>query len=492
LVRKTNQDSGCVSTTALFVADGMGGAAGGDLASALVVLAVCHLVESQVTGPDATDLLKETVFAANAEIAALVDDNPDLDGMGTTICGGIFDGVDFHIVHIGDSRAYVMSDSTLRRITHDHSYVQSLIDEGRLDRRSAMTHPHRSLLLRVLNGQPEIQPDFLRYAAQPGDRIMLCSDGLCGLVDDTVIAAALNLPDAEDALDTLTKLARAAGGTDNITIIIADVVESDAEAATPADIDEHARAADETEDDTTDENHTTDENEDEADNAEETTDADADAYADAQAEHTLLLPTATAQDALVPAPSIPWTTSGLIGAAADPHVVSLLRALRHAAVDHEPSPTVTRRAASQTPGAHPPLALQERQRYTPSAKKPRRIFWWIAAPIILVLAGGGWGVSAYISSQYYIGDNNGMVAIYQGLPGTIAGIDTSRLYETTTISLTDLPISWRDKVTATIAANEGGLDQARTTVSQLLAKSTQCVHDRAARPAGTPTPADGC
>src|SRR5665647_2653674 len=137
----------------------------------------------------------------------VVADGTSLDGMGTTVCGALFDGEQLGVAHIGVSRGYLRRDGELTRLTHDHSWVQSLIDEGRITEDESHVHPHRSLLLRVLNGQPISEPDLELVTLRDGDRIMFCSDGLCGLVTDDVIGDAL----AGDDLDlVLTDLVEAA------------------------------------------------------------------------------------------------------------------------------------------------------------------------------------------------------------------------------------------------------------------------------------------
>jgi protein phosphatase len=196
LVRKNNQDSGYVSETMLLVADGMGGAAAGDLASAV---AARELAKADKATGDPTDRLEDAMTRANDVLTDIITADPSLDGMGTTVCGGIFDGTTLWIAHIGDSRGYLYRDGTLTRITHDHSYVQSLIDDGKLDETEALTHPNRSLLLRVLNGQAYTEPEFSSVDLEAGDRVMFCSDGLCGLVPDEAIEALLSIPNAETA-----------------------------------------------------------------------------------------------------------------------------------------------------------------------------------------------------------------------------------------------------------------------------------------------------
>jgi serine/threonine protein phosphatase PrpC len=225
LVRKNNQDSGYASPHLLVVADGMGGAAAGDLASAVAIQTI-QQVDAPTPAPQMLDVLARAVHQANDRIADLVEADVALDGMGTTVTGALFDGDELGLAHIGDSRAYLFRDGRLERLTHDHSWVQSLVDDGKIDEAEASVHPHRSLLLKVLNGQPANEPDLTRLPVQAGDRLLFCSDGLCGLVDDQTIAEAMRTPELERVLADLVAEARAEGGIDNITVILADVVES--------------------------------------------------------------------------------------------------------------------------------------------------------------------------------------------------------------------------------------------------------------------------
>jgi len=226
LIRKNNQDSGFASPHLLVVADGMGGAAAGDLASAVAIDTVRH-VNPATAGERMLEVLGRAVNDANDRIAHLVDSDPALDGMGTTLTGALFDGSELGLAHIGDSRAYRLRDNKLERLTHDHSWVQSLVDDGKISEAEAANHPHRSLLLKVLNGQPANDPDLRLVPVVAGDRLLFCSDGLCGLVEDDQIEAALRLPTLEEALDRLVSEALAEGGIDNITVIVADVVADD-------------------------------------------------------------------------------------------------------------------------------------------------------------------------------------------------------------------------------------------------------------------------
>ncbi|OYN96229.1 protein phosphatase [Enemella evansiae] len=242
LVRKNNQDSGYASPHLLVVADGMGGAAAGDLASAAAIQLIRRADrnargEEPVRGEAMLELLAGALNQANDKIADLVADDHSLDGMGTTVTGAMFDGAELGLVHIGDSRAYLLRDGELTRLTHDHSWVQSLVDEGKITEAEAAFHPHRSLLLKVVNGQPAVEPDTDLVPVNEGDRLLLCSDGLCGLVEDDELSRILTRnEDPDAALQALIDAAHREGGIDNITIIVADVVGDSTAATTGAKI----------------------------------------------------------------------------------------------------------------------------------------------------------------------------------------------------------------------------------------------------------------
>jgi len=225
LIRKNNQDSGFASPHLLVVADGMGGAAAGDLASAVAINTI-RTIEAPTDGQQMLEVLAHAIHDANTKIAELIESDVSLEGMGTTVTGAMFDGVELGLAHIGDSRAYLFRDGRLERLTHDHTWVQSLIDDGKISETEAAMHPHRSLLLKVLNGQPTNDPDLAMLPVKAGDRVMFCSDGVCGLIDDDVITAALQIPDLDQAAERLVAESLREGGIDNITVIVADVVES--------------------------------------------------------------------------------------------------------------------------------------------------------------------------------------------------------------------------------------------------------------------------
>ena len=227
LVRAGNEDSGYAGPRLLVVADGMGGHAAGEVASAVTVETLAVL---DGPGPAADDghagaSLAEAIVRANGRIRDLVEADPRRAGMGTTVTALLWTGTGFSLAHIGDSRAYLLRDAALTQLTRDHTYVQALIDEGRITEAERETHPARSLLLQALGGEDAV-PDLDSVPAQAGDRLLLCSDGLSGVVAADVIADVLTGEQgAQAAADRLVELARAGGGPDNITCVLADVVE---------------------------------------------------------------------------------------------------------------------------------------------------------------------------------------------------------------------------------------------------------------------------
>ncbi|TYP86480.1 PP2C family protein-serine/threonine phosphatase [Blastococcus xanthinilyticus] len=223
LIRGNNQDSVYAGPRLLAVADGMGGHAAGDVASKVVIAALEHLDDDTPSG-DMLQALGAAVFEGSEHLREVIRESPQLEGMGTTLTAILFAGGRLALCHVGDSRAYLLRDGEFTQITHDDTFVQTLIDDGRITPEEANTHPQRSLLLRALNGQ-EVEPDLSMREARPGDRYLLCSDGLSGVVSEETLAEALKDPDPEATADRLVELALRSGGPDNITVIVADVLE---------------------------------------------------------------------------------------------------------------------------------------------------------------------------------------------------------------------------------------------------------------------------
>ncbi len=225
LVRANNEDSVYAGARLLALADGMGGHAAGEVASQLVIAALAHLDDDE-PGGDLLAKLDAAVRSGNSAIAAQVEMEPDLEGMGTTLTAILFAGNRLGLVHIGDSRGYMFRDGELTQITKDDTFVQTLVDEGRITAEEAHSHPQRSLIMRALTGH-EVEPTLTMREARAGDRYLLCSDGLSDPVSDETIAEALQIPDVADSAYRLIELALRGGGPDNVTVVVADVVDYD-------------------------------------------------------------------------------------------------------------------------------------------------------------------------------------------------------------------------------------------------------------------------
>lgn len=232
LVRDGNQDSVYAGPRLLAVADGMGGMAAGDVASNIVIAAMAPLDED-VPGDAIVDALQASVEAANQQLRDTVADNPQLEGMGTTLTALLFAGSRAGLVHIGDSRAYLLRDGELTQITKDDTYVQMLVDEGRISSEEAGSHPQRSLLTRALDGR-DIDPEYSVRTVLPGDRYLICSDGLSGVVSEETIADAMReYVEPQLCVERLVSLALRGGGPDNVTVIVADTSDEDIVEASP-------------------------------------------------------------------------------------------------------------------------------------------------------------------------------------------------------------------------------------------------------------------
>jgi serine/threonine protein phosphatase PrpC len=225
LVRSNNEDSVYAGARLLALADGMGGHAAGEVASQLVIAALAHLDDDE-SGGDLLASLDSAVHSGNSAIAAQVEMEPDLEGMGTTLTAILFAGNRIGMVHIGDSRGYLLRDGELTQITKDDTFVQTLVDEGRITKEEAHSHPQRSLIMRALTGH-EVEPTLTMREVRLGDRYLLCSDGLSDPVSDETILDALKIPDVTDSADRLIELALRGGGPDNVTVVVADVVDND-------------------------------------------------------------------------------------------------------------------------------------------------------------------------------------------------------------------------------------------------------------------------
>ncbi|SER90394.1 protein phosphatase [Propionibacterium cyclohexanicum] len=426
-VRKNNQDSAYVSPTMVVVADGMGGAAAGDVASTVAILEL-RRSDGHFEGEHMLEAIAGAMVRANDRIADLIAHHHDLDGMGTTVSGALFSGNQLGLVHIGDSRGYLLRDGNLTRLTHDHSWVQSLVDDGKITEAEAAVHPHRSLLLKVLNGQPTHEPDYSIVDLAKGDRLLFCSDGLCGLVDDRQIRRTLRGSDAESAMQSLVDAAYAAGGYDNITVIISDVVEADA-----------------------------------------TLDAKEPMTLGAAA--TVTVPKTSSSPVGAPDPSQPAPATASLTAGA---------------------PAADRADTNPPEGLIDPDAHEDVRYTPTMIRSRRRwpVVVSVAGALVLLVAGvlGAW---RYATSQYYLAPSAERIGIWQGLPDTIAGKSLGRLVEQRDTKVSDLPAYYAQEVRSA-SFSAGSLDQARSQADYLDRLARACIQARAEHPApapGSPSPA---
>ncbi len=227
LARNSNEDSVYAASHLLAVADGMGGHAAGEIASAAVAARMARIAPV-APGDDPVPALLAGIGAGNADIARRIAERPELAGMGTTVTAVLLtsDGR-LALGNVGDSRTYLLRDGELSRLTRDDSLVQSLVDTGRLSDAEAAVHPHRSVVTRAVVGDSALEPTASVLPVVPGDRLLLCSDGLSDLVAQEELCRVLLGTDREVAADDLIALALRAGGSDNVTVVVADVVATD-------------------------------------------------------------------------------------------------------------------------------------------------------------------------------------------------------------------------------------------------------------------------
>lgn len=225
LVRSGNEDSAFVGPYVALVADGVGGAAAGEVASATAAYAVAATA-LQRPGADAAAVIAEAFAAARDNVRLGVQRDLNRLGMATTLTVVVSDGRGVVLGHVGDSRAYLLRGGELRQITTDHTYVQHLVETGRLSDQARSTHPWRNVVLRSVDGDPEGSGmDVTRLDVRIGDRLLICSDGLTDLVDDSRIETVLRGHDPDGAAAMLTQQALSAGGRDNITVVVVDVID---------------------------------------------------------------------------------------------------------------------------------------------------------------------------------------------------------------------------------------------------------------------------
>ena len=227
-VRSSNQDSGYAGVNLFFVADGMGGHAGGDIASAIASQHISLADEPLATSAEAEQKLIDYIYQAKQKIDASVKQHPAITGMGTTLSAMMVTGTKVTIAHIGDSRIYLARDGVVKQVTTDHTFVQRLVETGRISEEEALVHPRRSVLMRVLGDIEQFpEVDIDTYETKPGDRWMACSDGLSGVVPDQLMKnILLSNVDIQEAGELLVGEALEFGAPDNVTVVLVDVIDA--------------------------------------------------------------------------------------------------------------------------------------------------------------------------------------------------------------------------------------------------------------------------
>jgi protein phosphatase len=397
MVRSENQDSGYAGSRLLAMADGMGGHAGGDIASSVVIGALVDLDDEAHGSAEASKALLERIESANAELADMVRHDPSLHGMGTTLIAILRSRNKLVLAHIGDSRAFLVRDGEVTQITKDHSFVQSLVDEGRITADEAIGHPQRSLVTRVLTGAPDDEPDIAVREARIGDRYLIASDGLTDYVAADTVAEVLTAGDSPGrTADRLVELALKAGAPDNVTIVIGDVLDAARTQDTPT--------------------------------------------------HPQIVGAAAARSGRSGTRPIPLTPAGKAAALA-------------------------REAAGEDDDGVP---LAEEGPAGPG-RWVRRLAVLLVA--LVVVGGGAYAAWAWTQRQWFVGENDGRVAVFQGVSQDIGPITLSHVEEQTDVLVSDLPDFYRNKVQSTVSTDT--LPDAQALVSQLRTEASRCAVARA-------------
>ena len=433
LVRSNNQDSGYAGPHLLVVADGMGGHAGGDVASSIAIAALAPL-DGESHGPDdALAELERSIDHARQDLVDRSVTDPELVGMGTTVTAILRAGNKLAMAHLGDSRAYLLRDGELTQVTTDHTFVQHLVDTGRISPDEAETHPQRNVVMRVLGDfDIDLTPDMSVREAKPGDRWLLCSDGLSGFVSPETIAQTLaDTPDVDECADHLLQLALRAGSTDNVTVVVADVL-------------------------------------------------DLDVLPDGAAPGTgaqIVGSAAIDRDA---------PTSAVDGPAA--RAAALMASANAPAATEEPSADGAPEGTDG--GAAASDVAEEGEGDVRPGRAPRR--WITVVAILLVVAGlgvAGWAGYRWTQTQYYVGVADGQVAVFRGIPENAGPVTLSTPIELTGTRVADLPGYVVDRLETTIPAES--LEDARARAERLVAEAAEESTDAPTTDDTTETPTEG-
>jgi serine/threonine protein phosphatase PrpC len=475
-VRAKNDDSAYVGRHLAVVADGMGGHAGGDVASAATVLDMIHLDHDNYEG-DAGTVLADEIQTANSLLSELVHINPKLAGMGTTVTALLLAEGKLHFAHIGDSRAYRLRNGEFEQVSVDHTFVQRLIDEGRLRPEEAETHPHKNVLMRVLgdvDASPEL--DLATLDVEPGERWLLCSDGLNYVAGHVVERAVRETKDLRECVEELVDLTLEAGSPDNVTIVMVEIAERTLEdvrtaavevvstpvaAAVAATV---AAAAHSGSTFSADGVFASQKKDDAGKTAEaaagpdEKTSGSPDAGGGNAADN----PGGQTADAKEPEPTTDPHLGEHLSAevlqeelSTRPHelVGAAAAAAESGSIPTIAGRTVARRAATVL--THKSEQAREDAEEYRAAPRPRR--WLtvsIAAAIVAVLTVGLWLGYAWTQTRYYIGEHDQHVAIFNGVSQRLGPIQLSTLEAVTDIRMSDLPEFSQQRVRQTVPARD--------------------------------------
>ncbi len=517
-IRAKNDDSAYVGRHLAVVADGMGGHAGGDVASAATVLDMLHLDHGDYDG-DAATVLADEIQTANSLLSELVHINPKLAGMGTTVTALLLAEGKLHFAHIGDSRAYRLRDGKFEQISVDHTFVQRLIDEGRLRPEEAETHPHKNVLMRVLgdvDASPELDLDALDVKA--GERWLLCSDGLNYVAGHVVERTVRETKDLRECAETLVDLTLEAGSPDNVTVVMVEIVEETPDDVNTAAVDIIAvplvagAAASPTDSDTGTDTPATDTDADTSSGSGGATEPPAKPAAAAEPAGTSAAPepaaagTAAAEPAAAAAEDSKETepVADEPSASTDPHLGEHITAeVLRQELASRPHELVGAAAAAAESGSIPTIGGRTVARRAatvlthkaeqPSADsddalvpvRPRRwVTWSIAATVLVALTIGLWLGYAWTQTRYYIGEFDSRVAIYNGVSQRLGPIQLSSLEAVTDIRMDSLPPFSQQRVRQTVPARD--LYDAQRIVKNLERTGTTSPADECLTPSPTP------
>ncbi|MDQ0736681.1 serine/threonine protein phosphatase PrpC [Arthrobacter agilis] len=457
MVRAKNDDSAYVGRYLAVVADGMGGHAGGNVASASTVLDLIHLDHGTHHGKAGTHLADE-IQTANSLLSELVATNPQLAGMGTTVTAILLEDTKLQLAHIGDSRAYRLKDGVFAQITTDHTFVQRLIDEGRLRPEEAEVHPHKNVLMRVLgdvDASPEL--DLEEFDAEPGERWLLCSDGLNAVLNDRIVEQVMReTKDIRACVDTLVELTLAGGSPDNITIAVVEVIEADDDdAVPPASIPPARQAAGER---------------DKPDEAAAAHGIDRNGDLPGAAIRADII----RQD-LLTRPHV------LVGSAALATETGQIPIVTQRSTERRAAMMLTHKADPENGDAGEDTGHE-------TGKRRRRwivpAFLSLMTLILVAVLGLGY---TWTQTRYYVAEAENRVAIFTGVPQRVGPISLSELYEMTDIPVSNLPEYQRSQVAKTLPA--AGLEEAERIVNDLRSelRAVTCDPATPATPSAAPS-----